>query len=146
MTFIHQSAYMKVKVKWHVAKYGYPYSDMCSAFNPSKVHTHSSEHTHTPPEQLGVRCLAQGHLSRGIEGGREHCTFPPPTHNSCQTWDSNSQPLGYKSDSLTIRPRLPTERPYIIRPRLPTDWLIKLVHKSHFLQIEHHGSCYVSTC
>ncbi len=54
----------------------------CSAFNPSKVHTHSSEHTHTvnthqeqwaaiyaaaPGEQLGVRCLAQGHLSRGIE-------------------------------------------------------------------------------
>uniref|UniRef100_A0A672LP54 60S ribosomal protein L3 n=1 Tax=Sinocyclocheilus grahami TaxID=75366 RepID=A0A672LP54_SINGR len=24
---------------------------------------------------LGVWCLAQGHLSRGIEGGREHCTF-----------------------------------------------------------------------
>ncbi len=66
-----------------------------SAYNPSKVHTHSSEHTHTvnthpeqwaaiyaaaPGEQLGVRCLAQGHLSRGIEGGRERCTFtPPPT-------------------------------------------------------------------
>ncbi len=24
-----------------------------------------------PGEQLGVQCLAQGHLSRGIEGGRE---------------------------------------------------------------------------
>ncbi len=46
------------------------------------AHTHSSEHTHrehtqqwaaiyaaAPGEQLGVRCLAQGHLSRGIEGG-----------------------------------------------------------------------------
>ncbi len=64
--------------------------NLCSAFNPSKVHTHtavnthSSEHTHTmnthpeqwaaiyavaPGEQLGVRCLAQGHLSHGIEGG-----------------------------------------------------------------------------
>ena len=51
----------------------------CSAFNPFKVHTHSSEHTHPeqwaaiyaapPGEQLGVRCLAQGYLSRGIEGG-----------------------------------------------------------------------------
>ncbi len=73
----------------------------CSAFNPSKVHTHSSEHTHTmnthleqwaaiyaaaPGEQLGVRCLAQGHLSCGIEGGETlnsgesavH-SFPPPT-------------------------------------------------------------------
>ncbi len=53
--------------------------NLCSAINPSKVHTHSSEHTYTvnthpeqwaaiyaaaPGEQLGVR-----HLSRGIEGG-----------------------------------------------------------------------------
>ncbi len=68
----------------------------CSAFNPSKVHTHSSEHTHTvnthpeqwadiyaaaPGEQLGVRCLAQGHLSRGIEGGERalYIHSPPPT-------------------------------------------------------------------
>ncbi len=69
--------------------------NLCSAFNPSKVHTHSSEHTHTmnthpeqwaaiyaaaPGEQLGVRFLAQGHLSRGIEGGESagH-SLPPPT-------------------------------------------------------------------
>ncbi len=69
--------------------------NLCSAINPSKVHTHSSEHTHTvnthpeqwaanaaaPGEQLGVRCLAQGsHLSRGIEGGESagH-SLPPPT-------------------------------------------------------------------
>ncbi len=30
-----------------------------------------------------------------------------PTNNPCRTWDSNPQPLDYKSDSLTIRPRLP---------------------------------------
>ncbi len=62
------------------------------------AHTHSSEHTHTHthtvnthPEQgaanaagsvewLGVRCLAQGHLSRGIDG-REGAGYslPPPT-------------------------------------------------------------------
>ncbi len=69
--------------------------NLCSAFIPSKVHTHSSKHTHTvnthpeqwaaiyaaaPGEQLGVRCLAQGHLSRGIEGGESagH-SLPPPT-------------------------------------------------------------------
>ncbi len=63
-----------------MAKYGDPYS---------------SEHTHTmnthpeqwaaiyaaaPGEQLGVRCLAQGHLSRGIEGeeSAEH-SLPQPT-------------------------------------------------------------------
>ncbi len=57
------------------------------------VHTHSSEHAYTHPEQwaaiysvapgeqLGVWCLAQGsHLSRGIEGGESagH-SLPPPT-------------------------------------------------------------------
>ncbi len=30
-----------------------------------------------------------------------------PTNNPCRTWDSNPQPLDYKSDALTIRPRLP---------------------------------------
>ncbi len=69
--------------------------NLCSAFNPSKVHTHSIEHTHTvnthpeqwaaiyaaaPGEQLGVRCLAQGHRSRGIEGGESTIhSLPPPT-------------------------------------------------------------------
>ncbi len=65
----------------------------CSAFNPSKVHTHSSEHTHTvnthpeqwaaiyaaaPGEQLGVQCFAQGHLSRGIVGGERTLVIHSP--------------------------------------------------------------------
>ncbi len=33
----------------------------------------------------------------------------PPTNNPCQTWDSNPQPSAYKSDSLSIRPRLPPD-------------------------------------
>ncbi len=63
--------------------------NLCSLINPSKVHTHSSEHTPgavgshyaaAPGEQLGVRCLAQGHLSRGIEGGESAVhSLPPPT-------------------------------------------------------------------
>jgi len=33
-----------------------------------------------PGEQMGVRCLAQGHLSRGIEGGESAVhSLPPPT-------------------------------------------------------------------
>ncbi len=68
--------------------------NLCSAFNPSKVHTHSSEHTlheHTPGAvgshlccgtrgAVGGSVLAQGHLSRGIEGGESagH-SLPPPT-------------------------------------------------------------------
>ncbi len=61
-------------------------------------------YTAAPGEQLGVRCLAQGHLSRGIEGGERaldiHQQFLPDR-------DSNSRPLDYKFDSLTIRPQLP---------------------------------------
>ncbi len=67
----------------------------CSDLSHPKC-THSSEHTHTlnthpeqwaaiyaaaPGEQLRVRCFAQGHLSRGIEGGRESTvhSLPLPT-------------------------------------------------------------------
>ncbi len=56
---------------------------MC-ALHLTQVHMHSSEHTHTVkthPEQMGVRCLAQGsHLRRGIEGGENAgYSLPPPT-------------------------------------------------------------------
>ncbi len=98
--------------------------NLCSAINPSKVHTHSSEHTHTPwthtPGAVGSHlcCGARGAVGGSVPCStvspqswywrwRERCTFTPPTYNPCWTWDSNSQPLGYESDSLTIRPRLP---------------------------------------
>ncbi len=57
--------------------------NLCSAFNPLKC-THTVVNTHpeqwaanaaAPGEQLGVRCLAQGHLSRGIEGGERSWGF-----------------------------------------------------------------------
>ncbi len=72
------------------------------------VNTHTqtavNKHTHTPwthtRELLWVQCLAQGHLSRGIEGGESAVHSLPPTYNP-------AGPLGYESDSLTIRPRLP---------------------------------------
>ncbi len=63
--------------------------NLCSAINPSKVHTHTAVNTHTPwthtrkqwaaiyaaapGEQLRVRCLAQGHLSRGIAPKSWYC-------------------------------------------------------------------------
>ncbi len=71
--------------------------------HPKWTHTGAvGSHVTAPGEQLGVRCLAQGHLSRGIEGG-----YSPPTNNPCRTWDSNPQPSANKSDLLSIRPRLP---------------------------------------
>ncbi len=83
--------------------------NLCSAFNPFKVHTHSSKHTHTVNTHLeqwaafyaaapGGAVAGSVPCSRAPQswywGWREHCTFIPPTYNSCRTWDSNSQPLG----------------------------------------------------
>ncbi len=60
---------------------------MYSAFNPSKVHTHTVNtypeqwaaiYAAAPGEQLGVWCLAQEELSRGIEG-KKYIHSPPPT-------------------------------------------------------------------
>ncbi len=72
--------------------------NLCSAFNPTHTPwTHTVRRAaillQRPGSSWGsVACLAQGHLSRGIEGGREHWLFTPPTYNPCQTWDSNLQP------------------------------------------------------
>ncbi len=81
---------------WHKAKYGDQYSEFVLCIYPiQSAHTQQWTHTHTvnthpeqwaaiyaaaPGEQLGVRCLAQGHLSRGIEGGESAVhSLPPPT-------------------------------------------------------------------
>ncbi len=82
----------------------------CSAFNPSKVHTHSSEHTpwtHTrssgqpfilryPGSSCGFMPCSRA-PRRGIEDGENavHLQFLP-------AWDSNSQPFDYESDSLLL--------------------------------------------
>ncbi len=66
---------------WHTPKYGDPYSEFVLYIYQSKVHTHThTVNTHTeqwaailaraPGEQLGVRGLAQGYLSRGFECGK----------------------------------------------------------------------------
>ncbi len=94
---------------------------LCSAFNSSKVHTHTAVKTHleqwaaiyaaAPGEQLGVRYLTQGHLVVVLRVERAqyiyslHLQFLPDR-------ESNSQPINYMSNSLTIRPRLPREHPF----------------------------------
>ncbi len=66
--------------------------NLCSAFNPSKVHTHSSEHTHTvnthsgqpfmlrrPGSSWEFSALLKG-TSGIIEGGESAVhSLPPPT-------------------------------------------------------------------
>ncbi len=73
--------------------------NLCSTFN------HPSEHTPgaaiyaaaAPGQQLGVRCLAQGHLSHGIEG-RESAvhSLPPPTIPA----ETRTHNLSFMSPSL----------------------------------------------
>ncbi len=84
-------------------------------YNPAPVYPNGE---HTPEavssiyavasgEQLGVRCLAQGHLSRGIEGGESAVHSLPPHRQSLPDRDSNSQPLDYESDSLPLGHNFP---------------------------------------
>ncbi len=91
-----------------------------SAHTQQWTHTHR-EHT---PGAVGSQCCG----ARGAVGGsvpcstsvvvlrvkRERWIFTSPTYNSCQTWDSNTQPSGYKSDSLSIRPRLPRNLVWVV--------------------------------
>ncbi len=83
--------------------------NVCSAFNPSEVHTQTMN-THqeqwaaiyaaAPRQHLGVWCLAQGHLSHGIEGGEGPVYLPIFIHlQLLPARDSNSQPLDYESDT-----------------------------------------------
>ncbi len=93
----------------------------CSGFNPAKcTHTHTvnthpeqwaASHLAAPGEQLGVRCLAQGHLSRDIEGEESAVhSLPPPTipaGHETQTRDLSIMsptlyPLGHDSELICI--------------------------------------------
>ncbi len=90
--------------------------NLCSAFNPSKVHTHSSEHTHTlwthtrssgqpfmlrrPGGSWGFCVLLKGTsvvvlmVESALYIHSPHLQFLPDR-------DSNSQPFDYESDSLS---------------------------------------------
>ncbi len=143
-----------MKVKWHTAKYGDPYSEMqrldgtCGKpRQESLTKVQSGENKsldkelcsllwqeesnlpkHTPRavgshlccsvrEQLGVRCLAQGHLSRGNEGGESAVhSLPPPIIPA----GPRLEPLDYESNSLTIRSRLTL---------LPRDFIIHVMQR-----------------
>ncbi len=83
-------------------------------------------------EQLGVRCLAQGHLSRGIEGG-ESAVHSLPHLQFLPARDSNSQPFNYESNSLTIRPRL--KKKYIFS-NCSVD--TKTVYKTNLITMLHY--------
>ncbi len=132
--YCNSDIYLTVKVMWHTAKYGDPYSEFVLCINPSNVPTHISEHTHSvnthpeqwaaiyvavPGEQLGVRCLTQGHLSRGIEGEVQLDIHSPHLQLP------NSQPFDYESNSQTIRPWHVNIRLAKTNDQLVFNWLLK---------------------
>ncbi len=94
--------------------------NFCSAYNPSKVHTHTQQWTHTHREHTPG--AVGSHLCCGAQGSSwgallkstsvvvlrvERALYIHSPHlQFLQARDSNSQPLGYESDSLTIRPWL----------------------------------------
>ncbi len=86
MSFIcHIHNYTEYNEEWN----------LFSAFNPSKWSSGQST-LQRPGSSLGFGALLKG-LTSVVD-------------TSCQSWDSNPQPwvtLGFKSNALTIRPRLP---------------------------------------
>ncbi len=112
-----------VKWKWHTAKYGDPILGIRALHLPIQVHTHTAvKHTHTvsthpeqwaaiyaatPGEQLGDRCLAQGHR-HGIEGGESIVHSTPPTDNPSRN-ETQTHKLSIMSPNhqAMASPRLP---------------------------------------
>ncbi len=99
--------------------------NLCSAFNPSKC-THTAvrceqTHTHTwssgqpfmlrnPGSSWGFNALLKG-LTSVVVSRVERALDVHSSHlQSLPARDSNPLPLGYKFDSLSIRPRLPPDR------------------------------------
>ncbi len=110
-------SHLHLSVTWHMPSMVTHTRNSCSAFNPSNVHAHSSEHTHTPwthTQSCGSHlcCGTRGAVgssvacSRALQSWhwewRERCTFTPPTYNP----ETRTHNLDYESNSLTIRPRL----------------------------------------
>ncbi len=111
-----ESIFEKVKVTRHTAKYGDPYSEFVLYIYPFKC-THTAVNTHTvnthPEQWAAIYAVALGNswgfgaLSKGtsvvvlrVERALPHLQF-------LLARDSNSQLFHNKSNSLTIRPRLP---------------------------------------
>ncbi len=91
-----------------------PYLELGLCIYPSKVHTHSSKHTHRAVGShlyCGARGAVGGSvpcsraLCRVIEGG-ESAVHSLPHLQFLLARDSNPQPLDYESNSLTISPQL----------------------------------------
>ncbi len=102
-----------MKVAWHTAKYGDSHSEFCiypskckhTAVNTHTVNTHPEQwaalYAAAPGEQLGVWCIAQGHLVVVLKV--ESALYIHYTQiQFLPDWDSNSQTFDYEYDSLPL--------------------------------------------
>ncbi len=99
--------------------------------NTHTVNTHPEQWAAIAPapgEQLGGSVPCSRAPQSWYWRWRECCSFTIPTFNPCRTWDSNPQPLDYKSDSLTIKPWLPP------------------IFSINFNSTSHFTSLYINTC
>ncbi len=104
--------YIDFEVKWRVTKYRNT-QNLVSAFNPSKcIHTVVNTHTHTPVNNTHTHTSEHTHTHTvnsqccGIEGGENACySLPPPTIPAGP--EIRTHTSGYKSNALSIKPRLP---------------------------------------
>ncbi len=135
------------KWKWHLAKYGDPYSEFVLCILPIQS-AHTQHWTHTPWTHTHTHTRSSGQPSmlrrRGVVVGsvpcsrtprswywrwRKLCTFTPPPTQFLPDQDSNPWPLDYKSDSLPSGHNFP-ECPLIIWTELViclftwTGWMI----------------------
>ncbi len=86
-----------------MAKYG----DPCVVCTHTVVNIHLEQwaaNAAAPGEQLGVRALLKGLTSVVVLKVERVLVIHSP---HLQSQDSNPRPSGYKSNSLSIRPRLP---------------------------------------
>ncbi len=93
----------------------WPILGICPLHLTHPDYTHTAVNTHSEHTRS---CGARGAVGGSVPCSRvspqswywwvERALYIHSLHlHSCRTWDSNSQPFDYESDSLTIRPRLP---------------------------------------
>ncbi len=97
----------------------------------TKTHCEHTQpiYTATPVEQLGVRCLAQGHLSRAIEGGKSAVhSLPPPTIPAGLKLELTT--FGLRVRLSNIRPRLPPwfTGEQVMQNFSKSFWITKQIH------------------
>ncbi len=105
---------MKVKLTWHTAKYGDPYSEFVLCILPIQVHTHSREHTHTHTwthtqssgQPFMLRCPGSswrfGALLKDTSIVERALYIHSLHRQSLPDRDSNSQPFDYVSGALPL--------------------------------------------